>query len=214
MYLACIFDLDGTLADSLRDLAEASNHALAAQGYPTHEIERYRYFVGNGIPKLIERVLPQDACTPEILNRTRAIFDTYYEVHRLDHTAPYEGIVPLLDSLHEKGVKLAVVSNKPDVFAKKIVTTLFGDRFHPVFGNRPDVPRKPDPAAALEAATMLGVQPEECLFLGDSGVDMKTAEAAKMTGVGVLWGFRDRDELLENGAKRLLARPEELLELF
>ncbi len=214
MYFACIFDLDGTLADSLQDLADAANHALRAQGYPTHETPRYRYFVGNGVPKLLERVLPEDARTPEILTHTRVLFDAYYQAHRLDHTRPYAGILPLLDTLIERGIKLAVLSNKPDAFAKEIVTSLFGSRFHPVFGNRPDVPRKPDPAAALEAAGTLGARPEQCLFLGDSGVDMQTAKAAGMVGVGVLWGFRDSAELLENGAKKLLSRPEDLLELF
>ncbi|ADU26633.1 HAD family hydrolase [Ethanoligenens harbinense] len=214
MHLACIFDLDGTLADSLQDLADAANHALRAQDYPTHETPRYRFFVGNGVPKLLERVLPEHARTPETLAHTRTLFDAYYRAHGLDHTRPYTGILPLLDILGKRGVKLAVLSNKPDAFAKEIVTALFGNRFHPVFGNRPDVPRKPDPAAALEAAEIMAVCPEQCLFLGDSGVDMQTAAAAGMIGVGVLWGFRDRAELLENGAKKLLSRPEDLLELF
>lgn len=214
MFKACIFDLDGTLVDSLRDLADASNHALHIQGYPTHETAKYRYFVGNGIPKLIERTLPVKARTPDILAHTRALFDAYYDVHRLDHTAPYPGILPLLDQLGEKGIPIAIVSNKADPFTKKIASALFGNRFQSVLGSRPNVPRKPDPTAALEIASNLNTAPEECLFIGDSGVDMKTATAAGMTGIGVLWGFRGREELLENGAHKLIEQPAELLSLL
>lgn len=214
MYLACIFDLDGTLADSLQDLADATNHVLHTQHYPTHETEKYRYFVGNGIPKLIERALPEDARTPEILTHTRELFDAYYTVHRLDHTVPYAGIPALLDSLRERGVRLAVLSNKPDAAAKAIVSKLLGERFDVVFGSRSGIPRKPDPAAALETAALMSVQPRQCLFIGDSGVDMQTASAAGMTAAGALWGFRDRTELLENGAQKLLAKPDDLLEFF
>lgn len=212
MHLACIFDLDGTLVNSLQDLAEASNHALRLQGYPIHGITQYRYFVGNGIPKLIERILPETARTPEILAHTRELFDAYYDVHRLDHTVPYDGILLLLDRLFEKNIQTAVVSNKADAFAKKIVSALFGDRFRSVLGSRPNVPRKPNPAAASETASFLGVKPEQCLFVGDSGVDMQTAAAAGMTGIGVLWGFRDREELLANGAQKLIEQPENLLD--
>lgn len=214
MFKACIFDLDGTLVDSLRDLADATNHALHMQGYPTHETAQYRYFVGNGIPKLIERTLPVQARTPDILAHTRELFDAYYDVHRLDHTAPYAGILPLLDRLREKGIPIAVVSNKADPFTKRIVSALFENRFQSVLGSRPNVPRKPNPATALETASILDIQPEHCLFIGDSGVDMQTAAAAGMTGIGVLWGFRDRKELLENGARKLIEQPAELLALF
>lgn len=214
MYSACLFDLDGTLADTLADLAEATNHLLRAQGYPTHEAARYRYFVGNGVPKLIERALPETARTEAILARSRELFDAYYAAHYLDHTAPYPGIPVLLEALAGQGVHLAVVTNKPDGFARQIIASLFGARFAVVLGSRPGVPRKPDPAAALEAAGALDAAPGACLFIGDSGVDMQTAQAAGMTGVGVLWGFRDSAELLAGGAKKLISRPDELLRLF
>lgn len=214
MFKACIFDLDGTLVDSLRDLADASNYALHMQGYPTHEMAQYRYFVGNGIPKLIERTLPVQARTPDILAHTRELFDAHYDVHRLDHTKPYAGILPMLDHLAKNGIPIAIVSNKADLFTKKIAAALFGNRFQSVLGSRPNVPRKPDPTAALETASYLNISPKECLFIGDSGVDMKTAAAAGMTGIGVLWGFRDRKELLENGAHKLIEQPAELLSLL
>lgn len=211
MFHACIFDLDGTLVNSLRDLADAVNHALQLEGYSIHEVPAFRHFVGNGIPKLIERALPADAQTPEIHARMLGLFNAYYQAHRTDHTAPYDGIPALLDCLRERGIQTAVVSNKADAFTKQIVTDLFGERFPSVLGSRPNIPRKPDPTSTLETAERLGVQPADCLFLGDSGVDMQTAANAGMIGVGVLWGFRDRQELLENGAKKLIAHPEELL---
>ena len=214
MYQACLFDLDGTLVNSLADLAQATNHALTALGYPVHETERYRYFVGNGVAKLLERALPSTALTPVTLVRARALFDAFYAVHRLDHTAPYDGLLPLLDALAARGTALGGVTNKPAPAARAIVSKLFGSRFAHVTGSRPDLPRKPDPRPALETAGALGAAPADCLFIGDSGVDMQTAAAAGMTGVGVLWGFRESAELLGCGAKKLISRPEELLALL
>ena len=214
MVKTCIFDLDGTLVNSLRDLAESSNHMLAAQGFPTYPVDRYRFFVGRGVPKLIEEVLPASSRTPEVLAASRQLFDAYYHAHALDNTAPYAGIPELLAEMKRRGLRLAVVSNKPDGFARQIVTALFGKTFEVVFGQREDVPRKPDPTAALEACAAMGGTPGECLYFGDSGVDMLTAGAAGMTAVGVLWGFRGRDELLENGAKCLITSPAQALGLL
>lgn len=212
-YRCCLFDLDGTLINSLADLAEASNTMLQKKGLPTYPTERYRYFVGRGVPKLIEMVVPEPSRTPEILAGCRQLFDEYYHVHALDHTAPYDGIRPMLAEMARRGLALAVVSNKPDGFVRQIVGAVFPGVFAGVQGQRTGIPRKPDPAMALNACAALGLPPEECLYFGDSGVDMQTACAAGMTAVGVLWGFRERTELLENGARHLIARPEEALAL-
>jgi phosphoglycolate phosphatase len=215
MYQGVIFDLDGTLINSLKDLADSTNHALSVQGYPTHPDEEYRYFVGQGVLKLIEAVLPTQARNSESIAKTRALFDEYYDAHYLDKTKPYEGIDELVATLRIKGLKLAVVSNKPDEFAGKIVRSLFkNNEFNVVFGQREGIPRKPSPAGPLEACTIMGIDPKDCLYLGDLGVDMQTADAAGMYPVGVLWGFRDADELSKSGAKTLIKKPMELLEIL
>lgn len=212
-YRCCLFDLDGTLINSLADLAEASNYMLKAKGFPAFPTERYRYFVGRGVPKLIEMVVPEPSRTPEILAACRTLFDRYYHVHALDHTAPYAGIRPMLAEMARRGLTLAVVSNKPDGFVHQIVESVFPGGFAGVQGQRAGIPRKPDPAMALNACGALGMKPADCLYFGDSGVDMQTARAAGMTAVGVLWGFRERTELLENGARHLIARPDEAFAL-
>lgn len=214
MIKASIFDLDGTLINSLRDLADSSNYALARQGFPIYETERYRYFVGRGIPRLIEDILPEDARTPEILAKTRALFDGYYGAHGLDHTGPYEGIPEMLTALRKDGLRLAVVSNKADAFVGQLVTSLFPGVFDVVLGQREGIPHKPDPTGALEACRKMGAAPADCLYFGDSGVDMLTANAAGMTAVGVLWGFREKEELLKNGAQLLIAAPSEAADLI
>lgn len=212
-YRCCIFDLDGTLINSLADLAEASNHMLERQGFPTYPVERYRYFVGRGVPKLIEMVLPKSSRNPEALAASRRLFDEYYHAHALDHTGPYAGIPAMLTQLRGRGLSLAVVSNKPDDFVHQIVAAVFAGVFDTVQGQRAGVPRKPDPAMAWKACEAMGTRAEECLYFGDSDVDMQTAAAAGMTAVGVLWGFRERKELVENGARHLIARPQEALAL-
>lgn len=212
-YRCCIFDLDGTLINSLADLAAASNYMLKKEGFPTFPTERYRYFVGRGVPKLIETVVPEPSRSPETLAASRRLFDAYYHVHALDHTGPYDGIPAMLTAFKERGLTLAVVSNKPDDFVRQIVRSIFPGVFATVQGQRAGVPRKPDPAMALGACREMGAQPAQCLYFGDSGVDMQTAVAAGMTAVGVLWGFRERDELTKAGARHLIAAPEEALAL-
>ena len=208
----CIFDLDGTLVNSLRDLADSTNYALAKLGFPTYEVERYRYFVGKGVPKLIENVLPDDKkADRKIRLEMRKFFDEYYNVHYVDYTRPYEGIKELLKELKKKNIKIAVLSNKPDDFVRKIVTALFGDEFDMVLGQRDGLPRKPDPSGVFEICSKFSVKPENCIYFGDSGVDMQTATNSKTYPVGVLWGFRTKDELEENGAKTLIDSP---LEIF
>ncbi|MBP2655560.1 MAG: HAD-superfamily hydrolase, subfamily variant 3 [Firmicutes bacterium] len=211
---ACIFDLDGTLINSLEDLAASTNYALKKLGFPSHNIDNYRYFIGHGVTKLLEVTLPEDARIPEVIDKARKLFDEYYSTHYLDTTKPYDGIIMLIDELREKDLKLAVVSNKPHNYVEKIINSLFSDKFDTFLGQRPGVPRKPDPTGIFDACLKLGVKSENCLYLGDSGLDMQTAVAAGAFPLGVLWGFRDRNELESYGAKAVISNPAELLEII
>lgn len=210
MRKAVLFDLDGTLVNSLGDLARGVNHALAAEGFPPHAEEEFRRFAGDGIPKMIERALPEHARGGEIHARCVARFLEYYAAHYADTTRAYDGVTELLDALNHAGLRLAVVSNKAQEMAERVVRGIFGDRFGCIIGKREGVPAKPDPAALLLGARALSVPPEDCVFLGDSGMDMAAAVRAGMLPVGVLWGFRGAAELKENGARYLLSRPQEL----
>lgn len=211
-----LFDLDGTLIDSLTDLADASNYALGQFGYPRQErVEDFRYFVGDGVPKLMERILPPGEATEEHIQALRGAYVKRYLEHCCDKTKPYPGIVELLSALQDRGVKAAVVSNKPDDQTRRILAALFAPgTFAAIAGNQPGYRVKPDPGLTRKVMGELGADPADCLFVGDSGVDMRTAENSGATGVGVLWGFRTKEELLENGAKHLIASPMELLALL
>ena len=210
---AVIFDLDGTLLDSLGDIADAMNHVLERHGYPTHPRSRYRFFVGEGIDQLVRRALPAgvDGATLErITAQTRA----EYARRATRTTRPYPGIPELLDAITTRGVPMAILTNKPHEPAVAMVRELLGRwPFSAILGARDGLPKKPDPTGALRVAEALGVPPRACLYLGDTGTDMRTARAAGMLPVGVLWGFRPREELEEAGARVLIARPEELLPL-
>lgn len=210
---AVLFDLDGTLSNTLDDLAAAGNHTLQMLNMPTHEVDKYRYFVGNGIPNLIGRILPEDKRDDSTRAKALGIFLDYYGEHYKDRTAPYDGIIPMLDGLTERGIKLAVITNKAESAARQIVSEMFGDRFAVVLGQTDDRPLKPDPAAPNLAMKQLGVSPDECLFAGDSGVDMCTGTACGAHPVGVLWGFRGREELLSNGAEYIIDRPDQLINI-
>jgi phosphoglycolate phosphatase len=215
MYKACIFDLDGTLINSLEDLADSCNYALEQMGFGVHKVQAYRHFVGNGAVWLIENIVPQGSRTPSILNKTLEIYQSRYGEHYLDKTKPYNGVPELLQELKAKGIKLAVVSNKPDDATKKIVFELFGEKiFDAVIGQREGVPRKPHPQGALNACEQIKMQPQQCVFLGDSAVDMQTGISAGMFPVGALWGFRDCEELETAGAAILISEPIELLLQF
>lgn len=204
-----IFDLDGTLADSLADIGEAMNATLRAHGLPEHPLAAYSRMVGEGIEKLVQRALP--ASCPEPF---QAMVDEYranYQALDHRHTQIYPGIEALLEELTALKVPMAVLSNKRDDFTRDLVKKRLGRfPFKGVRGEQAGVPRKPDPTAALELALALGVAPARVGFVGDTPIDMHTAKNAGMTGVGVLWGFRTREELLAAGAKHLIARPEEL----
>ena len=213
-YKAVIFDLDGTLVDSLADLSDSVNLMLESYGFPTHEVEKYRYFVGNGSKKLMERTLPRDkAASAEFVEEALAKYKAIYKEHLLEKTRPYNGVRELLAELKSRGIPLAVCTNKHNDAALTIVKILFAPgTFEEVLGDRPGFPKKPNPATPLEIASHLGVKPDEVAYLGDTSVDMETAVHAGFLPVGVLWGFRPEEELVKSGAKILLKAPLELLE--
>jgi len=194
-----IFDLDGTLADSLEDIASAMNRTLAVHEFPLHPISAYRTFVGEGVRKLVERALPPG--TEALRDSFLAAYQADYAEHLLDATRLFPGIPELLDALGAAGVPVGVLSNKSDHPTRRLVDALCGRwTFRGVVGERPGVPRKPDPTSALALADLLGAPPESIAFVGDTGVDMLTARAASMRPVGVLWGFRPKD-VLDSGAE-------------
>jgi phosphoglycolate phosphatase len=214
-YSAVLFDLDGTLLDTLADIGGAVNTALASLGFPQHPLPAYRYFVGEGIEVLAQRVLPQDRRTDADVAACLAAINREYGAGLLVKTKPFEGIPEMLAQCARKKMKLAVVSNKPHDLALRSVAAHFaGDLFAAILGERKGVPTKPDPTIALEAAKILSVNNDHCIYVGDSGIDMQTAVNAGMYPVGVLWGFRDADELLASGARTLIKKPLELLGLL
>ena len=213
-YKAVIFDLDGTLVDSLADLSDSVNLMLESYGFPTHEVEKYRYFVGNGSKKLMERTLPRDkAASAEFVEEALVKYKAIYKERLLEKTRPYNGVLELLEELKSRGIPLGVCTNKHNDAALTIVKILFAPgTFEEVLGDRPGFPKKPNPATPLEIASHLGVKPDEVAYLGDTSVDMETAVHAGFLPVGVLWGFRPEEELVKSGAKVLLKAPLELLE--
>lgn len=210
MYTHVIFDLDGTLLNTIDDLADAGNHVCAAHGWPTHTVDEFKHMVGSGIPKLVERFAPAGT-DGEALAGALAEFSAYYDAHKEDKTAPYPGIPELLAALKGQGVRLAVLSNKAHALAGPVVEHYFPGVFDAVQGALPDVPVKPDPTLLRSLMERLGAKPETTLFVGDSDVDVLTGKNGGLTVVGVLWGFRDRRELEGAGADYVIARPEALL---
>jgi phosphoglycolate phosphatase len=209
-----IFDLDGTLVNSLEDLADAVNYALKKNGFPQHETAKYKYFVGDGLAMLIKRVLPEEFRDEKTEAAIKSDFDFYYNEHYCDKTRPYDGIPELLRELRENGIKLAVASNKPDAFVKIIVKYFFKDMFDIILGKTDLLPKKPAPDIALKIMDELGVDKKFCVFAGDSNVDVLTAKNAGIISVGCLWGFRDFDELNQAGADYILSKPCEMLDVF
>lgn len=211
-FKAVLFDIDGTLLDSLEDLADSTNYVLKQSGFPEHDTSKYKYFVGDGFDKLIQRVLPESSRDTGTIAGAVAKLEKEYSRRWAEKTSPYDGIPALLDRIVDRGFKMVALSNKPDGPAKRVISHFF-DKWHfdIVFGSRPVIPNKPDPTAALEISETLNILPEDFLYLGDTGIDMKTAVAANMYPLGVLWGFRKADELIESGARMLIAHPEDLL---
>lgn len=214
-YKAVIFDLDGTLLDTIDDLADSMNFVLDRFQYSTHGVDKYKYFVGDGMLTLVKRALPPEVCTEETANQCLEAMREEYAQRWADKSKPYKGIPELLNALQAKGIKINILSNKPHEFTQEVVKKLLPDwSFEIIFGERKGIPKKPDPAGALEICSMLGLNPEQVLYLGDTNTDMMTANAAGMHAVGVTWGFRPAEELLEHGAKVLIDAPEELLALL
>lgn len=207
-----IFDLDGTLLNTIADLAASTNHALAANGYPTHPTEEYRFFVGNGINKLFERALPEGEKTEANVLKIRQRFIPYYDVHCVDLTKPYPGIPELLKTLQQRSVQIAVASNKYQRATGKLIPYFFPDiHFTAILGQREGIPRKPDPQIVHEIMRMANVSTDEVLYVGDSNVDMQTANNARVDSVGVTWGFRPRAELEQGSPFAIIDKAEELL---
>ena len=214
-YKAILFDLDGTLLDTLEDLATAANRALGTLGLPAHPTDAYRVFVGDGLRTLAERILPGEQRSAAQVDALVAAFEREYSRTWNERTAPYAGVPEMLDRLTGDGYRMSVLSNKPDAFTRLCVEQLLPHwTFAPLYGQRPGVPKKPDPAAALAIAAELGLDPAEVLYLGDTATDMHTARAAGMEAVGVLWGFRTADELRAAGARHLITHPGELAPLL
>lgn len=209
----CVFDLDGTLVNSLQDLADSTNYALKKNGFSTHELPEYRYFVGDGVPMLIRRALGEKD-SPEAENAILADFNAYYDVHYADHTGPYEGNIELLNQLKQRGIKCAVLSNKPDNFVKIIVEKVYPDfDFAWVQGKMEGIPKKPDPSSLLFLLKKLNTEKEDTLYIGDSNVDVFTGKNAGIKTCGVTWGFRGREELETAGADFIVGRPSEILSI-
>lgn len=208
---AVIFDLDGTLTDTLTAISHFGNLALTANGFEPIEKNEYKYLVGNGRDVLIHRMLAfHNADTEENFEKVGSVYDEHYEADPMYKTDAYDGIKEALSSLKERGIKLAVCTNKPDNVAQDVIKLVFGEGvFDFVCGVYEGGLPKPDPSRALLIAQKLGVKPEECLFTGDTYVDMSTAKNAGMTAVGVLWGFRDREELVKSGADIIISSPDE-----
>lgn len=210
-----IFDLDGTLLDTVADLANATNQALAQCGYPTHPIDAYYQFVGNGINKLFFRALPEEARTEENVLRIRSLFVPYYNEHNADDSRPYPGVSELLRTLQEQGIQVAVASNKYQQATVKLVKHFFPDIcFAAVYGQREGVSIKPAPTIVSDILSDTGITRAETIYIGDSGVDMQTARNAEVESIGVSWGFRSVNELLDNGADHIVHHAEEIANLI
>jgi phosphoglycolate phosphatase len=215
-YKSILFDLDGTLLDTLDDLADSTNAVLKRHGLPTHPVDAYRYFVGDGARNLIIRALPQDRRNEPTISQLLAEYRDVYAKRWDAKSKPYAGVPELLDALVQRGdVKLAVLSNKPDDFTQLCVSRLLPKwKFDVVLGATDRFPHKPDPGAAIDIARGLKIEPARFLYVGDTATDMRTAIAAKMHPVGALWGFRTEQELREAGAQAILQQPLQLLDLF
>lgn len=207
-----IFDLDGTLLNTISDLAVSVNYALRCHDYPEHELSEYPYFVGNGIAKLIERALPESHRCEEAVQLLRQDFQAYYDKNKAVRTVPYAGIEQLLSGLHRRGFVLAVASNKYQQATRELIAHYFPQiPFAAVYGQREGVDTKPDPTVVFDILEQTGIGRENTLYVGDSGVDMQTARNSGVESVGVTWGFRPRQELQENGADHIVDHPSEIL---
>lgn len=210
-----IFDLDGTLLNTIDDLANATNYALRTLGYPQHGLWVYPNMVGNGVSKLIERALPDDQRTEKTINSALTHFKEYYGAHCCDATKPYPGIEELLQELTAKGLNLAVTSNKYEEAVTKIINHYFPDaNFRAILGNMEGIPRKPDPSIVFKALSMCPTPKADVLYVGDSGVDMETARRACVESCGVTWGFRPIVELQQSFADHIISTPAQIIDII
>ena len=216
MYKACIFDLDGTIADTVESIAYVGNKTLAYFHLPPIPVKDYNFYAGNGADELVRKMLeavPGGGQTD--YEQVRTLYRKWFEEDPFYHVKPFPGIVELLENLKKEGLRIAVLSNKPHRAAIEVVEKIFGrEMFHKVQGQTEKVPRKPSPIGALTIAKEFAVKPEECLYLGDTDTDMKTGKSAGMYTVGVLWGFREEKELRDNGADAIIAEPLEALRIM
>lgn len=213
MYKLAVFDMDGTILDTLEDLKDSTNFALEKCGYPTRSYDEVRRFVGNGIRKLIERAVPE-GLTVEQIDRVHEVFTEHYKVHCADKTKAYDGIKPLLEKLRASGVKTAVVSNKADYGVQELCKEYFDGLFDYAVGEREGIRRKPAPDAVNEALRVLGIDKSEAVYIGDSDVDFETAKNAELPCISVLWGFRDEEFLREKGATQFVRDPAEIYDII
>ncbi len=213
-YKGIIFDLDGTLIDSIDDLADSVNRALKRLGYPTHEREAYRFFIGDGMKTLTWRVLPEESRSSDLVEECYLAAKEEYHKGWAVKTQLFPGIAQLLDNLTQLGIPLTILSNKPHEYTLPVVERFLAKwNFQIVWGARAEVPIKPHPAGAISIVNQLDARPEQIIYLGDSGVDMETAVRAGVLPIGVLWGFRPKEELLQYGAKILLEEPNQLMQI-
>lgn len=210
MIQTAVFDLDGTLLNTIEDLKDAGNWVCRKNGWPEFTVEQYKLMVGHGIPNLVEKLSPREFRSPLMMMNTLSQFSAYYGQHNLDRTRPYAGIQELLQNLKAQGMRLAVYSNKADEFSQKIVEHFFDGIFDAVRGKLPNVPMKPDPTGVCALLEQMGAEKCSTVFIGDSNVDIMTGHNAGLTAFGVMWGFRSRTELEEAGADRIAETPTEL----
>lgn len=210
-----IFDLDGTLLDTLEDIAISANFALTSLGLKAEESQKYRYFVGEGVFKLFENIFASHPQDKETIQKAVTLFESHYAKQFNQNTKLYDGISKMLSFLQKRDFKMAILSNKPDSFTKLCAIKYLREwKFDVVYGAREGVPRKPHPKGALDIIELLHVKPEECYYLGDTMIDMQTANRAGMIALGALWGFREEAELREHGAKHLMKTPSEVIKLL
>jgi len=212
-YKAVIFDLDGTLLNTLEDLTDSTNYALRQCGFPERNIGEIRRFVGDGMPLLIKRALPENAGEADF-DKCFSVFCEHYKTNMENKTAPYDGVCRVLDNLHLRGIKTAIVTNKGDFAAQQLCRKMFGDSVDTVVGGSPELPKKPAPDGVFIALERLGVKKDEAVFVGDSQVDFMTARNAGLKCISVLWGFREREELEKIGADCFCESAEELEKLI
>lgn len=211
MVKACIFDLDGTVADTVTTIAHFANAALNHFGFPAVDVEKYKIMAGNGASVLVSRMMAAVNAPDELYEQVRDYYNTTYDNDFMYLTKPFEGILPMLQGLKDAGIKTAVVSNKPDSTTCKVCEELFGTLLDMARGGREGVPLKPNPQAIFETMEELAVNREECLYIGDTGTDMETGKNAGLYTIGVTWGFRGEEELRKFGADVIVSSPEDIL---